>query len=53
MPTSKIKGYDGYMYEPLWINPVDAEARGIENGDIVKIYNERGIVLGGPMLHRE
>jgi trimethylamine-N-oxide reductase (cytochrome c) len=47
MPTSKIKGYDGYMYEPLWINPVDAEARGIENGDIVKIYNERGIVLGG------
>jgi len=35
------------MYEPVWINPVDAEARGIENGDIVKMYNERGAVLGG------
>ena len=35
------------MYEPVWINPVDAGPRGIENGDIVKMYNERGIVLGG------
>lgn len=47
IPTSKVKGYDGYMYEPLWINPVDAAKRGVENGDIVKIYNDRGIVLGG------
>ncbi len=45
--TCKVKGADGYMYEPVWINHVDAEARGIENGDIVKMYNERGIVLGG------
>ena len=35
------------MYEPLWINPSDAVARGIENGDVVKVYNERGAVLGG------
>ena len=47
VPTCKIRGYDGYQYEPLWINPKDAEARGIKQGDIVKIYNERGIVLGG------
>jgi trimethylamine-N-oxide reductase (cytochrome c) len=47
IPTSKVKGPDGYLYEPVWINPVDAEPRGIESGDIVKIYNERGIVLGG------
>ena len=45
--TCKVKGADGYMYEPVWINPVDAGPRGIENGDIVKMYNERGIVLGG------
>ena len=35
------------MYEPVWINPVDAAARGIKNGDIVMVFNERGDVLGG------
>ena len=45
--TCKVTGPDGYKYEPIWINPVDAEKRGIENNDIVKIYNERGTVLGG------
>jgi molybdopterin guanine dinucleotide-containing S/N-oxide reductase-like protein len=45
--TCKIKGPDGYLYEPVWINPVDAASRGIKNGDIVKLYNERGAVLGG------
>ena len=45
--TCKITGYDGYKYEPIWIHPTDAEARGIKHGDIVKMYNERGIVLGG------
>jgi len=46
-PTCKVKGADGYMYEPLWINPKTAAERGIESGDIVKAYNERGAVLGG------
>ena len=45
--TCKVKGPDGYYYEPLWINPVDAERRGIVAGDVVKIFNERGTVLGG------
>jgi trimethylamine-N-oxide reductase (cytochrome c) len=45
--TCKVRGYDGYMYEPLWLHPTEAAKRGIKNGDIVKIYNERGIVLGG------
>jgi anaerobic selenocysteine-containing dehydrogenase len=40
-------GWDGYKYEPMWINPQTAAPRGIKNGDIVKIYNERGIVLAG------
>ncbi len=26
----------------VWINPMDAKARGIENGDSVKIWNDRG-----------
>ena len=46
-PTCKVKGPDGYMYEPLWIHPKDAEKRGIKDGDIVKVFNERGIVLVG------
>ncbi len=45
--TCKVKGQDGYMYEPLWIHPSTAEKRGIKSGDIVKAFNERGTVLGG------
>jgi trimethylamine-N-oxide reductase (cytochrome c) len=45
--TCKVRGYDGYMYEPVWIHPSDAEARGIKMGDIVMVHNERGIVLCG------
>ncbi|MFP3209205.1 MAG: molybdopterin-dependent oxidoreductase [Nitrososphaeria archaeon] len=41
----KIKGPDGYLYEPAWINPADAERLGVRTGDVVKIYNERGAVL--------
>ncbi len=46
-PTCKVLGKDGYKYEPVWINPRDAEKRGIKHGDIVKAFNERGIVLVG------
>lgn len=45
--TCKVRGSDGYLYEPVWINPADAEKRGIKNNDIVKIYNDLGIVLAG------
>ena len=47
IPTMKIKGWDGYLYEPVWLHTSEAEKRGIKNGDIVKVFNERGIVLGG------
>ena len=50
IPTAKVLGVDGYMYEPLWINSVDAEKRGIKNGDIIEIFNERGAVLGGAYI---
>ena len=45
--TCKVRGPDGYFYEPLWMNPADAEKRLIRSGDIVNIYNERGAVLAG------
>jgi molybdopterin guanine dinucleotide-containing S/N-oxide reductase-like protein len=47
IPTCKVIGWDGYMYEPVWINPKDAKKRRINSGDIVKIHNQRGAVLGG------
>jgi len=36
---------DGYAYWPARIHPKDASARGIENGDVVKLYNDRAGVL--------
>jgi len=45
--TCKVKGADGYLYHTVWINPNDAAERGIEDGDVVNIYNERGGVLAG------
>ena len=41
----KLRGADGYQYEPVWLHPSEAAKRGIRHGDIVKVYNERGIVL--------
>jgi anaerobic selenocysteine-containing dehydrogenase len=49
-PTCKVRGWDGYLYEPVWIHPEDAEKRGIKGGDIVRIHNDRGAVLGGAYL---
>jgi trimethylamine-N-oxide reductase (cytochrome c) len=45
--TCKVKGPDGYLYEPLWISPEDAAKRGIKSGDIVKLFNDQGIILTG------
>ncbi len=36
--------------EPLVMNREDAKARGIEHGDIVELYNERGTVVVGAVL---
>ncbi|MBZ8001006.1 trimethylamine-N-oxide reductase TorA, partial [Campylobacter canadensis] len=36
--------------EAIWMNPVDAAARGIKNEDIVRIYNDRGEILGGVLV---
>ena len=46
-PTMKVRGFDGYAYEPVWLHPTEAAKRGIVDGDICKVHNERGIVLCG------
>ena len=33
--------------EPVWINSVDAEPRGISEGDVVRVFNDRGQCLAG------
>ncbi|MGH7029164.1 MAG: molybdopterin-dependent oxidoreductase, partial [Stellaceae bacterium] len=43
--ASKIRGR-----EPARIHPRDAAARGIGDGDIVRVYNDRGACLAGAML---
>jgi biotin/methionine sulfoxide reductase len=40
--ASKVRGR-----EPILINPVDAVARGIDDGDVVRIFNSRGSCLAG------
>jgi trimethylamine-N-oxide reductase (cytochrome c) len=36
---------NGYDYWPVQIHPSDASPRGIEEGDLVRAYNDRGAVL--------
>jgi molybdopterin guanine dinucleotide-containing S/N-oxide reductase-like protein len=47
MKTCKIIGPDGYGYQTMWVHPQDAARKGVGNGDIVKVLNERGGVLAG------
>ena len=48
--TMKVRAKDGYAYEPCWLNHNEAAKRGIENGDIVKVFNNRGVVLCGAYI---
>ncbi len=43
--AAKIRGR-----EPVRLNPADAAARGIRDGDIVRIFNDRGACLAGAVL---
>ncbi len=45
---SKIAGR-----EPITINAEDARVRGIRQGDIVRVFNDRGAVLAGAILSTE
>lgn len=36
--------------EPMWINPKDAKKRGVKDGDIVRVFNDRGQILAGAVV---
>ena len=36
--------------EPVWIHPADAAARGIADGDVVELFNDRGACLAGAVV---
>jgi biotin/methionine sulfoxide reductase len=44
----KIKGH-----QPMEINPNDAEIRGINEGDIVRVFNDRGACLCGVKITKD
>lgn len=48
--TSLRKQYAVADREPIWINPADAKAKKIKNGDIVRVYNARGQILAGAVV---
>ncbi|MDR3136811.1 MAG: molybdopterin-dependent oxidoreductase [Coriobacteriales bacterium] len=48
--TCKVRGADGYLYEPIWVHPQDAAQLGLVDGDIAELFNERGRVLGGVLV---
>ena len=43
--ASKVQGR-----EPVWINPGDADTRGIKDGDVVRLFNDRGACLAGAVV---
>ena len=48
--TSLRKQYAVADREPIWINPADAKAKKIKNGDIVRVFNARGQILAGAVV---
>ena len=46
--ASKVQGR-----EPIRLNPEDAAARGIADGDVVRVFNTRGALLAGAVLSGE
>ncbi|WP_351077709.1 trimethylamine-N-oxide reductase TorA [Shewanella sp. CAL98-MNA-CIBAN-0140] len=36
--------------EPVYLNPSDAKQRGIKDGDIVRVFNDRGQLLAGAVV---
>ena len=45
--TSLREMYTVKGREPMFINPADAKARGIKDGDLVRVFNGRGQMLAG------
>jgi biotin/methionine sulfoxide reductase len=43
--AAKVAGREG-----IWLHPEDAAARGIQDGDVVRVYNDRGACLAGAIV---
>lgn len=48
--TSLRRRYAVADREPLTLHPLDAQARGINDGDLVRVWNTRGQVLAGAVV---
>jgi len=48
----KVYDKDGYPHEPIYMSQVDADARGVKDGDIVKVFNNTGATLCGVKITR-
>ncbi len=42
--------YEVQQREPMWIHPDEAAARGIADGDVVRVFNARGEMLAGAVV---
>ena len=42
--------YEVQQREPVWINPQDAQARGLQSGDVARVFNDRGEMLAGVIV---
>lgn len=51
--TLNRKSYEIAGREPCWMNPADALARGLKDGDVIRVFNDRGQVLAGLMITDE
>ena len=48
--TSLRHNYEVEGREPIWINVDDAKAKGIKDGDVVRVFNKRGQTLAGAVV---
>jgi trimethylamine-N-oxide reductase (cytochrome c) len=48
--TAIRSAYEVAGREPIWLNPIDAAARGVADGDVVRVFNGRGQALAGAVV---
>ncbi len=44
------ESYEVAGREPVFISPADAKKRGIKDGDVIRVFNDRGQVLAGAVI---
>lgn len=48
--TALRESYEVGGREPVWLHPDDARERGIVDGEIVRVFNDRGQILAGAVV---